>query len=80
MHDAACIVFVEVRYRQDDGRLHPAETIDPYKQERIVRAARRFTQLHQEEYPEHDYRFDVIAVTGALGKPRIDWIQNAFGA
>lgn len=80
MDDAENIVFVEVRYRNHDGRLHPAETIDERKQDKLIRTGHSFVQRHQARYPRHDYRFDVIAVTGAIGRPRIDWIQNAFSA
>ncbi|MGI9229107.1 MAG: YraN family protein [Gammaproteobacteria bacterium] len=80
MRDTQHIIFVEVRYRSSTDPVHPLETIDAHKQGRIIRTSQGFLQRYHAKYPEHDYRFDVVTITGDTGKAKIDWIQNAFGA
>lgn len=54
------LVFVEVRSRANDLYGRPVETIDPAKQERLRRAARRYLELLDRRDILH--RFDAVEV------------------
>ena len=79
MHAGATLVFVEVRYRRAARFGSAAETIDPRKQARIVRAAMHFLTVHH-EFANYPCRFDVIAMYGDAHAPTCDWIAGAFSA
>lgn len=68
------IVFVEVRYKRDTHFCHPEETIDFYKQKRLIRSA----EFYLNRFPHADCRLDVVALTGSPPKLNITWIQDAF--
>jgi putative endonuclease len=77
MHTAEQLVFIEVRYRQHQKFGHPRETVTVSKQQKLARAA----QYYLYRYPTWQlmsYRFDILAMTGAIENPEIQWIQNAF--
>jgi len=79
MRDGGVIAFVEVRYRGNNRILSAAETIDARKCQRITKTALQYLQsLNNPD--KYGYRFDVVAVTGNLDKPTIDWIRDAFQA
>jgi putative endonuclease len=63
--DGEVLVFVEVRGRASTSHGHPEETVDRWKQRRIVRAA--ITYLLRNGLGEPTCRFDVIGIdeTGA---------------
>lgn len=78
--DGKTIVFVEVKTRQSDEPISPAEGVDTRKQSHILRSAQEFLHRHQlEEYP---CRFDVVAVTWPAGRrrPAIEHFPGAFQA
>ena len=78
--DGRTVVFVEVKTRQSDEKVHPAEAVDAAKQRRLTRLALAFLKRHGLlEYPA---RFDVVAVTWPAGqrRPTIEHIKNAFEA
>jgi len=78
MKDKAELVFVEVRYRENNAFGEGYETITHTKKQRIIRTAGYFYQI----YPwadAHSCRFDVISITGNQLNPKITWIPNAFG-
>jgi putative endonuclease len=77
MEDGLTLVIVEVRYRSAAGPVTPAETIDRTKCLKIARTTLHFLQRHR-KYADRPVRFDVVALSGSLHSPRIDWIQNAF--
>ncbi len=74
--DGEYICFVEVRMRKTDIYGSPAETIDKYKREKIVRTARIYVQ----KYSLHDapLRFDAVAIVGNLREYKYEVIKNAF--
>ena len=74
------IVFVEVRYRKNANTLDPAESIDVTKKRKIVKTALYFLQRNHRKFPVHDYRFDVVSITGQPDDCKINWIRNAFSA
>lgn len=66
------LVFVEVRYRADSTRGTPAETVTRNKIGKRIRTAEVFL-LKNNQFYEHDCRFDVIAISDTL-----TWINGAF--
>ncbi|MGH8162812.1 MAG: YraN family protein [Rhodanobacteraceae bacterium] len=70
------LVFVEVktRTREDFGR--PLAAVDRQKRRRISLGA--FAWLRLLGNPDIAFRFDVVEIVIAEGKPRIELIRNAF--
>lgn len=68
--DGGCLVFVEVRYR--DEWETAAVSVDYKKRRRIERTAHQYMSSYDDNM---DYRFDIIAV-GSNNK--IEWIKQAF--
>ncbi len=72
LHDASCIVFVEVRMRNNSTHGSGADTVGRSKMRKIAMTAQHYLTNHT--IPGNlDCRFDVISID-----ERIDWIQNAF--
>ncbi len=72
MQDENCLVFVEVRMRNNGRFGTGADTVGPRKMRKIASTAEHYLANH--EIPRNlDCRFDVISID-----ERIDWIQNAF--
>ena len=71
--DGEYLVFVEVKYRRDEGSGNPLEAVTPAKQRVICRVASYYLYTHGygEDMP---CRFDVAAV---LGK-QVALVRNAF--
>lgn len=79
MQDRDGLVFVEVRYRRRDRYGGSAESVDRRKQARITACARHYIQRHPQARTR-PCRFDVMAISGDLPQPRIEWIRDAFPA
>ena len=75
--DKDCLVFVEVRSKTSAEFGSPEESITRAKIQRLVAAAARYRQGHQ-NLPS-SYRIDIVAVEmDHKGKPsRIELIENA---
>ncbi len=73
------LVFIEVRYRKNEHHLAAIETIDQHKCCKIVTTSEYYLREHK-CYRSYQCRYDVIAMTGELNKPIIEWIKNAFQA
>ncbi|MCG8324331.1 MAG: YraN family protein [Thiotrichales bacterium] len=73
------VVFVEVRYRNNNRVLETSETIDTRKCTRIIKTAQQFMQSMKDP-DQFQFRFDVVTITGTLDDPAINWIQDAFQA
>ena len=71
--DGRYLVFVEVKYRNDNGSGCALEAVNPAKQRTICKVARHFLAV---EYRCMDVpcRFDVIGIDD----DKIHWIKNAF--
>jgi putative endonuclease len=67
------IVFVEVRYRSDSSYGSPQETVNYYKQLKIINSA--LVYIKNKNLKEVNYRFDIISVTE---DNKIEHIKNAF--
>lgn len=74
MQDGEDLVFVEVRSR-NTTIAEALESIDGYKQAKIVRVASFYLQ-EKNWYDKVNCRFDVLAVTDT----QMEWIKNAFFA
>lgn len=67
------LVFVEVKYRNGNGKGYAAEAVDYRKQRQICKVADYYRYIHR--LGENiAVRYDVIAVQGE----EIEWLQNAF--
>lgn len=77
MLDNKHLVFVEVRYRQPSRYGTAIESITPYKQEKIKRAAQYYL-LRQHLLETQACRFDIIAITQCINGPQFEWLKNAF--
>jgi putative endonuclease len=73
------LVVVEVRARRSASRVSAAESVDRFKQRRIVAATRHFLMTHP-FWAERPLRFDVVAISNIDTNPHIDWICDAFQA
>lgn len=72
--DQNCIVFVEVKYRQNERMGDPLEAVDHRKQKKICQTAQFY--LYKKKLWNTSCRFDVIGITGT----KIHHIKNAFEA
>ena len=66
------LVFVEVKYRENEEKGHPLEAISLKKQRSISKCAFYYLQKHKVQ--EEAVRFDVVGILGN----KIQVIQNAF--
>ena len=66
------LVFVEVKYRENDKSGHPLEAVSVSKQRTISKCAFYYLQKHKMQ--EESVRFDVVGILG----DKIQVIQNAF--
>ena len=73
------LVFIEVRYRKNERFLTAIETIDTRKCQKLIVTSEYYLLKHK-AYQDYQCRYDVIAITGELDKPVIEWIKNAFQA
>lgn len=77
MRDENMLVFVEVRYRKNDMYGGALESINWHKQQRIISAAKNYL-IRFRLSEVHPCRFDVVAISGNLNFPDIEWIIQAF--
>ena len=71
------LVFVEVRYRKNTAYGHACETVDKYKQQKLIRAAHYYLQKNHLT-DSVDCRFDVIGIEPNNPNSEIQWFKNAF--
>lgn len=78
--DGRTIVFVEVKTRAGDSAGHPADAVDPRKQQRLTRLAAAYLKRH--DLLDCATRFDVVAVTWPSGskRPVVEHFKDAFEA
>jgi putative endonuclease len=78
MRDNDTLVFVEVRFRQNNYYGGALESINTAKQKRIRRAAQIYLQRHDPD-DQFFWRYDWVAVNILPdGKFKIEWIPNAW--
>lgn len=75
--DGDTLVFIEVRYRKSQHHGTALESVQFYKQRKIIKSAQLFLQKNglTNKMP---CRFDVIGITGKHEPLDIRWIRNAF--
>ncbi len=79
MLDKKVVVFVEVRARLNCSVLHPLESIDRNKVNKIILTSKYFIQSNR-KYQSSNCRYDVVCLTGPVDSANIEWIKNAFDA
>lgn len=77
MWDQDCIVFVEVRARAEQDFRDSLESVDYYKQHKVVRAATYYLQKTG-QLNKVFCRFDVVAVKLQDEQLEFHWVKNAF--
>ena len=75
--DEDCLVFTEVRARTSNNVMDQFDSIDEFKQRKIIRTAELF-MLKNPQFDNYLCRFDAIAVNFSEPKPSIRWIKDAF--
>jgi len=79
MEDAATLVITEVRYRAAAVPATAVETVNRKKCRKIALATLHFLQRYKQS-SHRPVRFDVVALSGSLDSPQIEWIRDAFSA
>ena len=69
------IIFVEVKTRNDDFRMHPVTAVTRDKQKSIIWAANGYLQKFR---VDKEGRFDIITVIKSSESYKIDHIEGAF--
>lgn len=78
MRDGEALVFVEVRYRRTSRFVTPPETVDSFKQRKLLRAAAFFLARHR-QCRDLTMRFDVVSLVGPLPDGiALQWLRDAF--
>jgi putative endonuclease len=77
MQERDCVVFVEVRCRNNPRFGGPLESVDWKKREKLAATAQYYLQTHVLA-AQQSARFDVIAVILDTPPARIEWIRDAF--
>lgn len=75
-YDGECLVFIEVKARQDYSHGTPESSVDPRKQAQLKRVARMYYYVNS--IAEAVCRFDVIAIDIFGKKVDIRHHKNAF--
>ena len=77
MRQDQIVIFVEVRYRQSVNFGLPQETVNYYKQQKIIKSAQNFL-LQKKISNQCPCRFDIVAIHGTIPDHKINWIKDAF--
>lgn len=77
MQDKETLVFVEVRSRNNSRFGSGLESVNQYKQAKLIRAAKHYLQTKR-LYDKCQCRFDVVSVSKQ--DSAVEWIANAFEA
>jgi putative endonuclease len=76
--DRDVLVIAEVRTRSSDRYGGAAASVDPRKQQRLIRTASQLLQQRR-NLAQLRVRFDVVVVSDMdAGRGRVDWIRHAF--
>ena len=77
MQSPTHLVFIEVRYRRQQGFGDAVASVTRSKQHKIYQAAQYFLLLNSQAR-NLACRFDVIGIDLLHGKHHINWIKDAF--
>ena len=72
------IVFTEVKYRNNEEMGTPAEAVNHWKQQHIIRAAKVYMAQNCLVEEGYDFRFDVAEVLNNDGKTYFRYTEDAF--
>ena len=72
------IVFTEVKYRKNEEMGIPAEAVNHWKQQHIIRAAKAYIAQKCLMEMGYDFRFDVAEVLTSEGKTYFRYTEDAF--
>jgi putative endonuclease len=73
------IIFVEVRLRNNTLFGSACESVDFFKQQKIIKAATHYLQM-QNWLDKVNCRFDVIGISYKKTMASVEWITDAFSA
>ena len=76
MHDD-CLVFAEVRFRNQNSYASAVASVDLHKQRKIIRTAAAFLG-HHPQYSGCSVRFDVVGLDQSGDQSSLRWIRDAF--
>lgn len=74
--DGARFVFIEVKYRADEGFAAALEQVSWAQCQRVRFTAQHYLLVQQLDQHQLALRFDIITVTG--NDMTIDWLKDAF--
>jgi len=74
--DQGSLAFIEVRFRARSDFGSAAETVDSRKQTRLRATAEHYLLTHRGS--KENGRFDIVAISGTLAMPTIEWLKNVF--
>lgn len=78
MLDAACLTFIEVRYRTRGSLVSSVYTVDEHKQRKLGLVAAQFLSRRR-AFQSHCCRFDVIGIDrDERNRTSIRWMKDAF--
>ena len=72
------IIFTEVKYRKNEEMGTPAEAVNHWKQQHIIRAAKAYIAQNCLMEMGYDFRFDVAEVLTSEGKTYFRYTEDAF--
>lgn len=70
------IVFCEVKTRSEGMLAAPQESVDYFKQQKMIKTAQIWLQA--KGIDDRPMRFDVLAITFSAGKAEVEHIENAI--
>lgn len=70
------IVFCEVKTRSEGMLAAPQESVDYFKQQKMIKTAQIWLQA--KGIDDCPMRFDVLAITFSAGKAEVEHIENAI--
>ncbi|MDR3492046.1 MAG: YraN family protein [Gammaproteobacteria bacterium] len=79
MKDNTCIVFVEVRLRNNPRCGNALDSVDLRKQKKLTLTATHYL-CQKKWFDKVNCRFDVIGISYSQMKASLQWIKNAFSA
>ena len=77
MQEQDTIVFVEVRHRRHRHFGGAAQSVDYYKQQKLIQTA-RYLMLSHPQWSSQPCRFDVIAFESGSAEQAPVWYKDAF--
>ena len=72
MQDAGVLVFVEVKFRQDQDHGRAEEFFHPHKRAKFALAMQQYLHQHKLNPAHTDHRIDVVAING----DEVNWIKQ----